>query len=180
VGDGSGVARVAPKKSASDKGASANEQSDSLVEDPKPTRKRQKVIQKKTSKRKTKGPAKQDLSVDPDQEGIKRLQGWLVKCGIRKMWSRELAPYGTSKDKIKHLKEMLKSAGMEGRYSLEKARQIREERELQQDIKLVQEGNRLWGKKSGGEESDGVKPRKKLARGLKATAFLGDDGEETD
>jgi len=179
VGDGSSVTRVA-KQSGLDKGASANEQSDSLIEEPKPARKRQKSIQKKTSKRKTKGPAKQDLNVDLDQEEIKRLQGWLVKCGIRKMWSRELAPYGTSKDKIKHLKEMLKSAGMEGRYSLEKARQIREERELQQDIKLVQEGNRLWGKQSEDEERDEEKPRKKLARGLKATAFLGDEGEETD
>jgi hypothetical protein len=56
---------------------------------------------------------------------------------------------------------MLKDAGMDGRYSLEKARQIREERELQQDIKLVQEGNRMWGKKSGDEESDGKKPRKR-------------------
>jgi hypothetical protein len=118
VGDRSSVTRVAPKQSGPDKGASANEQSDSLVEDPKPTGKRQKATQKKTTKRKTKGATtKQDLSVDPVQEEIKRLQGWLVKCGIRKMWSRELAPYGTSKDKIKHLKEMLKDAGMDGRYS---------------------------------------------------------------
>ena len=65
---------------------------------------------------------------DPDQEEIKRLQGWLVKCGIRKMWWKELQPFETPREKITHLKDMLTEAGMVGRYSQEKAAHIREER----------------------------------------------------
>lgn len=117
---------------------------------------------------------------DPDAEEIKRLQGWLTKCGIRKMWYKELAPYGTPKLKINHLKEMLSDAGMSGRYSMEKANQIRNERELKADLEAVQEGDKHWGKAESEEEGTS-KPRRRLARGLKELDFLVDhDGEETD
>lgn len=118
--------------------------------------------------------------VDPDAEEIKRLQGWLTKCGIRKMWYKELAPYKTPKEKIHHLKNMLSDAGMTGRYSAEKAAQIRDERELKADLEAVQEGDRHWGKVNS-EEEEPSKPRRRLARGLKELDFLNDDdGEETD
>jgi hypothetical protein len=166
-----------------------------IDEEPKPKRKRQKSSEaqtKKTKKRVTASKGKDDANIDPDQAEIKRLQGWLVKCGIRKMWFRELAPYDSPKAKIKHLQNMLKDAGMEGRYSIEKANQIREERELKADLEMVQEGAKRWGTRSGNKGSDDeeeeeeeedeeeVKPRRRLARGLKNFAFLGDDGEETD
>lgn len=119
---------------------------------------------------------------DPDQEEIKRLQGWLVKCGIRKMWWKELQPYETSKPKIRHLKEMLAEAGMNGRYSLEKANQIREERELKADLEAVTAGAKIWG--TGDEEDgggDGGRPKRQVAKGLQDLNFLNDeDGEETD
>ena len=119
---------------------------------------------------------------DPDTEEIKRLQGWLVKCGIRKMWYKELRPYDTSKPKIRHLKDMLAEAGMTGRYSNEKAAQIKDERELKAELEAVQQGNKQWGKvESEAEEESTGKPRKKLARGLQGLDFLNDDdGEETD
>ncbi|KAL2057646.1 hypothetical protein ABVK25_002030 [Lepraria finkii] len=111
---------------------------------------------------KAKKPSEQPA--DPDAEEIKRLQGWLVKCGIRKVWGKELAPYDTPKAKIRHLKEMLTEAGMTGRYSAEK------------------EGNKHWGKTTSEEEDGGIgKPRRRLARGLEGLDFLNDDdGEETD
>ncbi|TPR10076.1 Phosphotransferase enzyme family protein [Aspergillus niger] len=111
---------------------------------------------------------------------IKRLQGWLLKCGIRKMWARELAPYDTPKAKINHLKGMLKDAGMEGRYSVEKANRIREERELKADLEMVQEGAKRWGKESASENSDDGQPKRRLNRGRKSLAFLESEGEETD
>lgn len=118
--------------------------------------------------------------VDPDAEEIKRLQGWLTKCGIRKMWYKELAPCKTPKEKIHHLKNMLSDAGMTGRYSAEKAAQIRDERELKADLEAVQEGDRHWGTVNS-EEEEPSKPRRRLARGLKELDFLNDDdGEETD
>ncbi|KAL8941210.1 MAG: hypothetical protein Q9216_002387 [Gyalolechia sp. 2 TL-2023] len=118
--------------------------------------------------------------LDPESEEIKRLQGWLVKCGIRKMWFKELAPYDTSKAKIRHLKDMLAEAGMTGRYSQEKATQIREERELKADLEAVKAGNKQWGKvESDGD--DGGRPRRKVARGLQELDFLkDDDGDESD
>lgn len=125
--------------------------------------------------------SKVDAEVDPDDAEIKRLQGWLVKCGIRKMWWKELKPYGSSKAKIKHLKDMLADAGMTGRYSIEKATQIKEARELAADIEAVKEGAQRWGKDKDGSENDGEdKSKRRLVRGAKNYDFLSSDGEETD
>lgn len=153
---------------------------------PKPPRKRQKSAEasSKKEKREKKAAPKaakgKEEDLDPDQAEIKRLQGWLVKCGIRKMWWRELQPYETPKAKIKHLKGMLEDAGMKGRYSLERARQIREERELRADLEQIQQGAKQWGTRSGDEGSDGPPPRRAAARGRQALAFLESEGEETD
>lgn len=156
-----------------------------LDDEPAPKKKRKQAESKpKTAKSSTK--AKAD-SEDPDQAEIKRLQGWLVKCGIRKLWGKELKPYETPKAKIKHLRDMLADAGMTGRYSLEKANQIKEARELAADIEAVQEGAERWG----AEDEDGVRGEKpddsgarpaarRLVRGAKNYDFLSSDGEETD
>ncbi|EPS26792.1 hypothetical protein PDE_01731 [Penicillium oxalicum 114-2] len=151
---------------------------------PKPTRKSKSsegVSKKPVSK---KGAAKgKDEDLDPDQAEIKRLQGWLVKCGIRKMWWRELQPYETPKAKIKHLKQMLEDVGMKGRYSLEKARQIRDERELKADLEQIQQGAKQWGaedEEEDEEDNDGPARPRRAARGRQALAFLDSDGEETD
>lgn len=164
---------------------SDSEMSVVIDEEPKPAPKRQKTTAGPKEKKKAAPKAKaKDEDVDPDQAEIKRLQGWLVKCGIRKMWWRELQPYDTPKAKIKHLKQMLEDAGMKGRYSMEKARQIRDERELKADLEQIQQGAKDWGKTSGDEDeaegSDGGAPRRRAARGRQALAFLESDGEETD
>ena len=124
-----------------------------------------------------------DKPVDANADEIKRLQGWLIKCGIRKMWYRELAPYDTPKLKIQHLKEMLSDAGMTGRYSIERATQIRNERELKAELEAVQEGDKQWGKNESDEEEGPAKPRRRrLAKGLKELDMIlnGSGGEETD
>ncbi|KAL2827087.1 hypothetical protein BJY01DRAFT_229407, partial [Aspergillus pseudoustus] len=165
-------------KSGSD---SESEMSVVFDEEPKPKRQRQnKSAGLSSEKAKKKAPAKaKDADADPNQAEIKRLQGWLIKCGIRKMWARELAPYETPKAKIKHLKDMLKDAGMEGRYSVEKARQIKEERELREDLEMVQEGAKRWGREKEEDGSDTGQPRRRLNRGIKSLAFLESDREET-
>jgi hypothetical protein len=136
---------------------------------------------------KTKSTAKQ---LSPDDEEIKRLQGWLVKCGIRKVWGKELKPYDTSKAKIKHLKSMLESAGMTGRYSNEKAKQIKEQREFQAELDAVKEFGGRWGQDKdaeSGDESEATKagqtsdaeaqPKRRLPKGL---VDFGDSGDESD
>ena len=136
---------------------------------------------------KSRSQAKIDADLDPDQAEIKRLQGWLTKCGIRKMWYKELQPYDTSRAKIKHLKDMLTEAGMTGRYSIEKANQIRDARELAADIEEVQAGAERWGKdEDTGQDrgrngpGDEAKPGRRLVRGSRNYDFLSSDGEETD
>lgn len=126
---------------------------------------------------------------DPNTEEIKRLQSWLVKCGIRKVWGKELKPFETPKAKIAHLKSLLSDVGMTGRYSNEKAAQIKEARELAADIEAVKEGNERWGKEGeegegdeedGREGDDGGRPKRRLVRGAANYDFLSSDGEETD
>ena len=180
------AADSAPEESKPIQAAVADSESEmSVVIDEKPKRK-SKGRNPKSAKPVTKKPGGSkgtkgvDLSADPDAEEIKRLQGWLVKCGCRKMWYKELAPYDNAKLKIRHLKEMLSDIGMTGRFSIEKATQIREERELKADLEAVQEGDKHWGKDSS-EEEGANKPRRRLARGLKELDFLNDDdGAETD
>ncbi|KAH0845673.1 putative transcriptional regulator [Fonsecaea pedrosoi] len=141
---------------------------------------------KKPASRPTTKP-KADANIDIEQAEIKRLQGWLMKCGIRKLWGKELKPYETSKAKIKHLKQMLADIGMTGRYSAEKANQIKEARELAADIEAVQEGEARWGAfnaQNGAQVekgTDGPRPTaRRLVRGAKNYDFLSSDGEETD
>ena len=162
---------------------SGSELSVLIDEDPKPKKRGRKASSEKPRSKRKEGPKSSKTPqqpTDPDNEEIKRLQGWLVKCGIRKMWFKELAPYSSSKAKVRHLKEMLTEAGMTGRYSQEKATQIREERELKADLEAVQAGNKQWGKAESDEDEDG-RPRRRIARGLQELDFLrDDDGEESD
>ena len=132
-----------------------------------------KAPKKETKKRGRKSAPKEDL--DPDTEEIRRLQGWLVKCGIRKMWARELKPYDTPKEKIRHLKGMLSDAGMTGRFSVEKAARIREARELQADLAAVQDGDKRWGKAS--KDVEEVKPRPQRSTGVPNFDFFESESE---
>ena len=130
-------------------------------------------------------PAGKDLS--PDEEEIKRLQSWLLKCGVRKLWHRELAPYSTSKEKIKHLKSTLEEVGMTGRFSAEKARGIKEARELKAELEAAREFNEQWGHESGDEDDgDGERVKEKVesqpTRRLKPKGLVdfGDSGEDSE
>lgn len=169
--------------------ATKAEQSDSsmsiLIDEPPKSKRNRKSgsaqPNPKTSKpSKTSKPPKPITALpDPDTEEIKRLQSQLIKCGIRKMWFKELSPYPTPKSKIKHLKEMLADAGMTGRFSEAKAEQIKEERELRADLEAVQEGEKKWGKVEEG--GGGGRGKRGLAKGFEGLGFLNDDdGEETD
>ncbi|KAF2083492.1 hypothetical protein K490DRAFT_51550 [Saccharata proteae CBS 121410] len=160
---------------------SESELSELIDDEPAPKKKAAKKAAPAKGKT-TKGKATTSKAAEPDDPNaaeIKRLQGWLVKCGIRKLWGKELKPYETPKAKINHLKGMLKDAGMDGRYSVEKARQIKEQRELAADLEAVQEGAKMWGQESDEEKG---RPKRRLAKGLKDLEGLVDEdgGEETD
>jgi len=156
----------------------------SLIDEPAPKKRQKKsvaTIAKAAKAKKAPASKKEEKELPPDEAEIKRLQGWLIKCGIRKLWHRELAACDTSKKKINHLRAMLKDAGMEGRPSVEKATQIKERRELAADLEAVQEGAKRWGQSEDEDDQDeGGKPKRKIARGLQGLEFLDDDEEETD
>jgi hypothetical protein len=136
----------------------------------------------------SKAATKSSKDETPDEAEIKRLQGWLVKCGIRKLWHRELAPFDTPKAKIKHLKDMLKDVGMDGRYSEQKAKTIKERRELAAELDAVKEGAKQWGNdRDGNQGSDsdeadaGPRPQRKAAAAAAVAArFVDFGGEEED
>lgn len=158
-----------------------------VIDEP-PNKKRQKSANTESKPKakapKAKSPATAAVkNLSPDEAEIKRLQGWLLKCGIRKLWHKELASCDTSKAKINHLKDMLKETGMDGRYSVEKASAIKEQRELAADLEAVKEGARKWGHGSDEEEENvkdsGARPKRKAAAASRFVDF-GDSGEDSD
>ncbi|KAK5094176.1 hypothetical protein LTR70_004252 [Exophiala xenobiotica] len=186
-------AEANPAAKAQDDNDDISSELSSVIDDPEPVKKKSKAKNgdvKSSSKQRrssTSTKSKSGAEPDPNSEEIKRLQGWLVKCGIRKVWGKELKPFNTPKAKIAHLKKMLSDVGMTGRYSNEKAAQIKEARELAADIEAVQEGNERWGKgedgsadEEDGSGKDGGRPRRRLVRGAANYDFLSSDGEETD
>ncbi|KAH7064596.1 putative transcriptional regulator [Macrophomina phaseolina] len=189
LADDDGDVTNAHKKSKSPDQDTKPEASDSdmsvLIDEP-PKKKRQRnagpAKEKNSKPASKKGNSKEVKEPDPQEAEIRRLQGWLVKCGIRKLWGKELKPFDTPKAKINHLKEMLKEAGMDGRYSVEKARQIKERRELAADLEAVQEGAKRWGQSEEEEVEDaGTRPRRRLAKGLKdLEGLIESEGEESD
>lgn len=114
-----------------------------------------------------------------------------------------------NKQKIKHLQGMLRDVGMTGRFSEQRAREIKELRELQADLEAVTEGDNKWGLQSGkrargqrkilkelsdedGEDDSdawergvsgkvkGEKPEDRAARVKQELAFLGDEESDSD
>lgn len=159
-----------------------DESSMSEVFDEPPPKKRQKKPKSTPPPREPK-PSKAKTSnataeLPPDEAEIKKLQGWLVKCGVRKIWAIELKRYGDDhRAKIRHLREMLGDVGMDGRFSEAKAREIKERRELLQEVEAVQEWGNRWGVNETGRTSRAK--QRKDARPVKYAEDSDDeDGED--
>ncbi len=132
-----------PSKADEDAGASSSEESVVIDEPVKSKRQSKGNAPKPATKSK---PAKTPSELSPDEAEIKKLQGQLLKCGIRKIWAFELRQHGeNAKAKIRHLRGLLQEVGMDGRFSEAKAREIKERRELEADLEAVQEMNQNWG-----------------------------------
>ncbi|KAF2858875.1 hypothetical protein K470DRAFT_220257 [Piedraia hortae CBS 480.64] len=157
--------------------AAVGDESDmsSLIDEP-PRKKRQ--SRSEDPKPKGKKAAKKNKDMSSDEEEIKRLQGWLSKCGMKRVWGKELKKYDTNKEKIRHLKALLHDVGMTGRYSLDKAKQIKVARELAIDLEDTKEFNAKWGQavedESGNER--GASRLKRLPP--KGLVDIGDSGDE--
>jgi len=197
---------------------SESEMSVVIDETPKPKRKRKTKSEALASKSSgSSKPAKAPKAVKPKKEPnpakeltpieaeIKALQSQLVKCGVRKIWGFELKQYGEDgKAKIRHLQGMLKDVGMTGRFSEQRAKEIKEARELKADLDAVMEGESKWGLESGRrnrgqrksfkessdeDEGEGSAEGKsmrtseapsRIARAKQELAFLGDDESDSE
>ncbi|KAH8590889.1 hypothetical protein B0O99DRAFT_633719 [Bisporella sp. PMI_857] len=136
----------------------SSEMSVVLDEAPKPKRRRK----SKDPSSKAPKPKKETKDLAPTEVQIKTLQSQLVKCGVRKIWAFELKKCEDDQEKIRHLQGMLKDIGMTGRFSDQRAKEIKEMRELQADLDAVKEGESAWGLGSGTRKSRAAAQRKSL------------------
>jgi len=89
-----------------------------------------------------------------DEETVNRLKSIVAACGVRKVWKKEFEDLDKPSQQIKRLHEILRDLGMPSRYSLEKAKTIKEQRELAQELKDVQEFEKATRRRDGGKGSD--------------------------
>ncbi|KAI8335224.1 hypothetical protein BD560DRAFT_414172 [Blakeslea trispora] len=91
---------------------------------------------KKKSPVKTKPTVSQPRAVgsEKDEDTIKKLKQFISKCGVRKVWSKELADCKNAKAEIAKLKNMLEELGVHGRPTIEKCEAIKKERELKAEL----------------------------------------------
>jgi len=101
---------------------------------PKKTRKR-KV---KTENEESKGPKKKRVTKtsQKEEEELARLKSFVFKCGVRKIWKKELEGLSTPAS-IAKVKQILEELGLEGRPSLEKCKRIKESREYAEEMKII-------------------------------------------
>ncbi|KAH9874135.1 hypothetical protein IAQ61_004764 [Plenodomus lingam] len=178
----SGVERVAPEKKAKTEAVDSDSDLSSVIDEEPVKKQRKKKDSAPAAKKASKPKATQAKTADdPDQAKIKELQGWLVKCGIRKVWSRdpELSKCNTAKEKIVVLRNMLKDVGMEGKFSVEKAAKIKEQREFAKDLEAIQEGEMAWGKTSE-VTSTGRPSRRAAARPVPVQKIVLEEDSEED
>jgi hypothetical protein len=163
------------------------EQSDSemsvLIDEPvKPRRSKSASREATTSKPRTKAAAKPAKDLSPQEQEIKTLQSHLLKCGVRKIWQFELKDYGDDNAaKIRHLKGMLRDVGMVGRFSEARAREIKEMRELQEDLEAVKQGEEAWGVegRASRRRSSAAKAKEKVKRAVSEQVGSGsEDGAD--
>ncbi|KAK3998022.1 hypothetical protein QBC44DRAFT_47751 [Cladorrhinum sp. PSN332] len=146
----SAIADLNKEEQKKDEDAADSDSSLSSVIDDVPAPKRKRKSKDAAPAKKSAGPRKPKAAaaeLSPDEALIKQLQGQLLKCGVRKVWAFEFKKHEatTPKEKIKHLKKMLADVGVTGRFSEVKAKEIKERRELLEDLGAVQEWNSTFG-----------------------------------
>jgi len=176
----------------------------SSVKKRKPETSKPSISNEKTKKPKAEPPkrkrqAKEPETLSPDEETMKKYKALIVACGVRKVWSKELAGMDSPSEQIAHLRKMLNELGMKGRFSLEQAKTIKAKREIAQELEDVKSFHdkhahadvksrprRASGEKRNKPHDDSEeeepevsaeRPRKKNAT-QSIMAFLGDQSEE--
>ncbi|KAG1734084.1 uncharacterized protein EDB91DRAFT_620819 [Suillus paluster] len=185
-------ARPKSKVHARDEPGSDSELSTVIDEPPKKRKKKQDKDSGKTGPKEHKKGMKSNAGgSSKHDEAVSKLKAMVVACGVRKQWKKEFANLDTPSAQIKRLKEILSDLGMVGRPTLEKAKAIKAERELAQELRDVQEFAEAQEKRKGkgvsedeqsGPESDdedeGPPVKRKKTAGASILAFLGDQSDD--
>ncbi|KAJ2499240.1 hypothetical protein GGH96_003686 [Coemansia sp. RSA 1972] len=123
------------------KGDSDNEDddfSDVMDKEPAPSRPK-----KRESASTSPQPTKRAKTAKPSSGSdttITNLKSYIAKCGLRKVWAKELANMNGAQQ-IRHLKAMLDGLGMTGRPTLEKCKKIKAKRDLQAELEEMHVDN---------------------------------------
>ncbi|KAJ2324304.1 hypothetical protein GGI00_005368 [Coemansia sp. RSA 2681] len=106
---------------------------------------------------------------------ITNLKQYITKCGLRKVWSKELAGLSGAQQ-IQHLKDVLNELGMEGRPTLEKCKKIKAKRDLLAELEEIGGGGEAADAKPDLEQASvGRSRRGNSARSMKV---ISDDESE--
>ncbi|KAK1232375.1 hypothetical protein PQX77_004497 [Marasmius sp. AFHP31] len=109
-----------------------------VVDEPK-QRSKGKSKGKQASAKKGKGEKKSTATLSKDEATIKRLKGFVIACGVRKVWSKLFEGIEDQPSKqIQMLRDMLTDLGMTGRPSMEQAKAIKAKRDLASELEDVQ------------------------------------------
>jgi len=156
-----------------------------------------KTSMKKPEKEKavTKPKMKLTGALSKDEATIKRLKSFVTACGVRKPWAKVFKDCPRHSQQIRKLKELLAELGMTGRLSMEQAKQIKEKRELAQELEDVQSFEQCILSRSSqsrttstsrpskpeeseSEESEEIRPTRRQSKALQSiNAFLEDQSD---
>lgn len=150
---------------------------------------------KRTSTRPSSTTSAAKKEITPEEAELKDLQAKIKKCGVNKVWHFEFKrlEITSHNEKIRHLKKALKDLLGGERWSEKRAEEIKEQRELAEDLEAVKKGDVDWGMESdkratrgalksgkGDDEMSEGEKEKKAAKARAELSFLGDDDEESD
>ncbi|KAJ2851250.1 hypothetical protein IWW36_001271 [Coemansia brasiliensis] len=106
---------------------------------------------------------------------IANLKSYIGKCGVRKVWSKELAGMNAAQQ-VRHLKSMLVDIGMVGRPTLEKCKKIKAKRDLQAELDAMNTENIIDEENAPASRS--ARSRRSAARNVSYNADHVSDSEE--
>ncbi|KAF7365361.1 E3 ubiquitin isg15 ligase trim25-like [Mycena venus] len=190
------VAKPSPRPSTSSTPEAPAADSDSelsVLEDEPPKRKKSKMTKPKDKgaekSQSSKGKKAANVSLNKDEETIKRLKSLVLACGVRRQWAKVFKDVDSPSQQIRILKQTLTDLGMSGRMSLEQAKAIKEKRELAQELEDVQAfaaaATRSKARKPSEEDEEESEeeelPAKRKTNARKSIMdFLGDQSDDDD
>ncbi|XP_065838991.1 HIRA-interacting protein 3-like [Oscarella lobularis] len=95
------------------------------------TKKKSSDVKKKT----------ETLKKEEESDEVKRLKRMILACGMRRPYKRLFADCKSEKEKARILKKILEEAGIEGRPTLEKCRELKTKKEEKEELDALDTGN---------------------------------------